>query len=182
MTAWGWLLLAVGSAPLVAAVYFGMAKTAARRAAIDATSRTETINGQEYSVYTLTHPVLRERSTGRLGIALERGRENEPTTIAAKTALRPERVRVQFFRKTDGEPGRCEWRRFSTFEIVGTAMVDYLSRSTGESSAERLIRYNVDLASLASATKLSGHKPSSSTGATMAPRLVSRVVTLRRRP
>jgi hypothetical protein len=99
MTALGWLLLAVGSAPLVAAVYFGMAKTAARRTAIDATSRTETINGQEYSVYTLTHPVLRERSTGRLGIALERGRENEPTTIAAESALRPERVRVQFFRK-----------------------------------------------------------------------------------
>jgi hypothetical protein len=182
MTAWGWLSLAVGLVPLVAAVYFGTAKNRGAAKVVDAISRTETINGQEYSVCTLTHPVLRERSTGRLGIALERGRENEPTSNAAETGLRPERVRVQFFRKTDGEPGRCEWRRFSKFEIVGTAMVDYFSRSTEKSPAERLIRYNVDLAGLASATKLSSHKPSSATDATMARRLVSRVVALRRPP
>jgi hypothetical protein len=73
MTLSGWFLLAIGVTPLPAAVYFGIAKMVERRRVIDAISRTETINGEEYSVYTLTHHVLRERSTGRLGIALERG-------------------------------------------------------------------------------------------------------------
>jgi len=128
-----------GILPIGAAVYFGIVGDAVRRRAIDATRRTETVNGREYSVYTLGHSVLREKSTGRLGIALERG-------------YQPQWVRIQFFRKTDGEPGRVEWRSFSKFEIVGTASVDYLSWRGGLLRTEQLMRYNVDLASLGSGT------------------------------
>jgi hypothetical protein len=98
----------------------------------------------------LKHPVLREKNTGRLGIALQRGYSDEPTTRAGGVVMQPEWMRVQFFRKTDGEPGRIEWRRFSKFEIVGTASVDYLSRRAGPLRTERLMRYNVDLAALTS--------------------------------
>ena len=161
MSFWGWLSLTVfGFAPIVGGIYFD----AARRRAIDAIRRTEIVNGQQYSGYTLTHPVLRERSTGRLGLALERSHESLPTTIAGKLVMQPEWMRVQFFRKTDGEPGRVEWRRFSKFEIVGTASVDYLSRRAGLLRTDRLTRYNVDLASLRSATSSRG-KRSASKGA-----------------
>jgi hypothetical protein len=133
-------------------IYLDRAYGAVRRRRIDATRRTEKLNGHEYSVYTLTHPVLREKSTGRLGIALEHGLESDLTTISGKMVSQPKWMKLQFFRKSDGEPGRVEWRRFSKFEIVGTASVDYLSRRAGLLRTERLIHYNVDLASLRSAT------------------------------
>jgi hypothetical protein len=138
MNLFGGLVITVfGLGPLAGGIYFGIKEDAARRRLIDPTRRAEKINGLEYSVYTLEHRVLREKSTGRLGIALERG-------------YYPQWVRVQFFRKTDGEPGRVEWRSSSKFEIVGTAFVDYLSRRAGLLRTDHLTRYNVDLASLQS--------------------------------
>jgi hypothetical protein len=96
MSPWGWLSITVfGFAPMAAAIYFTVADGKARRRVINATCRAEIVNGPEYSVYTLKHPVLRERSTGRLGVALERGQENEPTMIAGKVVLQPEWMRVQ---------------------------------------------------------------------------------------
>lgn len=109
------------------------------------TKRTEIVNGREYSVYTLTHPVLRERSTGRLGIALQSGRSNVPTIRGSRPVMLPEWTKIQFFRKSDGEPGKVEWRRLEKFDVVEAAAVDYLSRRTGWLSTERLLRYNVDL-------------------------------------
>jgi hypothetical protein len=62
MSPWGWVSITVfGFAPMAAAIYFAVADDKARRQVIDATRRIEIVNGGEYSVYTLKHPVLRER-------------------------------------------------------------------------------------------------------------------------
>ena len=134
--------------PIAAASYSAVIGDAVHRRVINASPRTQVVDGREYSAWTLKHPILREKNTGRFGIALQRGY----TMRADWVVTQPEWMRVQFFRKTDGEPGRLEWRRFSKLDIVGTASVDYLSRRAGLLRTERLMSCNVDLAALTSKT------------------------------
>jgi transcriptional regulator of nitric oxide reductase len=59
------------------------------RRQVDSTRHMEIIAGKTYSVYSMKLPVVREKRTGRVGIAMDRGHENEPTTINGETALMP---------------------------------------------------------------------------------------------
>jgi hypothetical protein len=111
------------------------------RREIEATRRVETINGQEYSVSTQIFDIVREKRTGRIGLAMERGAERDPTTVAGKLAMVPRWIEVQFVRKTDGKIGRVEWRRFQSFEIVGETNVDFLVRRLGLFKSETFVRY-----------------------------------------
>lgn len=129
------VVLAIVLLPYVGMIILAYRGDARRRKHIDAIRRTEIFNGREYSVYTLEHPLVREKSTGRIGIVIESGSQ-------------PGWVRIQFVRKTDGEPGRVEWRRFEKFERVGTADMDYLSRRLGRFRTEQLTRYRVNVSDL----------------------------------
>jgi hypothetical protein len=111
---------------------------------VAATRRTEVIDSKKYSVVTRSLPVLREKRTGRIGIALERGGENDPTIINGELALEPRWIKIQFVRKSDGKTGRVEWRGFAKFENVGTADVDFLTHRAGLFRAESFIRYPVN--------------------------------------
>jgi hypothetical protein len=130
-----WLAVIVfGVLPMAAGFFFaifGTREDAERKRQIDATRRTETIDGKDYSVYTLPRSVVREKKTGRVGIALQRG-------------YYPWWIRVQFIRKTDGEPERVEWREASKFEMVGTADVDYLSHRSSIFGGKELVRCNIN--------------------------------------
>jgi hypothetical protein len=110
------------------------------------TKRTEVIEGKEYTVITKSLPVVREKRTGQIGIALERGAQNDPTTINGQLALEPRWIRVQFVRESDGKAGRIEWRSYAKFEILGTVDVDYLTHRNGLFRSEELIRHPTDLA------------------------------------
>jgi hypothetical protein len=137
----GWLAVIIfGALPLVVAI-FGAHPEAERK------RRTETIDGKDYSVYTLSHSVVREKKTGRVGIALQRG-------------YYPRWVQVQFIRKTDGQPGRVEWRDASKFERVGTTDVDYLSHRSGIFGGKELVRYNnINLSEIGVRSKRQGANP-----------------------
>ena len=159
MTGSGWYSFAIlGAGSAVAAGCFAIKQDAAGRRTSNATRPSEIINGRKYSVYRLTHPVLREMRTGRLGVQLRRRRATNPNAVADETSPPPQWVRVQFFRETDGDPGRTEWRRSSTFEIVGTATVDYLSRSPGWFPSKRLMHYSVDLTNVRSVKQPYGRR------------------------
>jgi hypothetical protein len=106
--------------------------------------RTEVIDGKEYSVVTKSLPIVREKRTGRVGIALERGAESDPTTINGELALKPRWIRVQFVRMSDGNVGRIEWRSYGKFETVGTADIDFLTHRAGIFRTDSLIRYPVN--------------------------------------
>ncbi len=125
----------------------------------DATCRTEHVAGKEYFVYTRPFPVVREKRTGRVGIAQQRGFANDPLSNNRGFAVAPEWIRIQFFRKTDGQPGRAEWRRFDKFEIVGKADVDFLSHRVSLFRTDRLVRYHVNLAELGGSNRRA-HPPS----------------------
>ena len=112
-----------------------------RNQRVEATRRTEIVNGHEYSVVTENLAVVREKRTGRIGVVLHRGAEDDPTTRNGELVLEPRWIQIQFIRKSDGKPGRIEWRRYEKFEIVGQASVDFLTRKTGWFSSERLVRY-----------------------------------------
>lgn len=76
MDAWSflsWFAVITFVAILVAAGIFGAREDADRKRRIDATRRTETIDGKDYSVYTLPRSVVREKKTGRVGIVMQRG-------------------------------------------------------------------------------------------------------------
>jgi hypothetical protein len=62
-------------------------------------------------------------------------------------------MQVQFIRKSDGEPGRVEWRRFSKFEVVGVADVDFLTHNAGLFRKNRLIRYHINLSDISVRSK-----------------------------
>jgi hypothetical protein len=127
--------------PWVAAIFATVRKQPEHRLC---RTGTEIIDGKEFSVHTEKLPVMREKSTGRVGIALRRGYSNEPTMIDGKTAMVPEWTQIQFLRKSDGVPSRVEWRRFSKFEMIGTTDVDYLSHRVSMFRTERLMRYRVN--------------------------------------
>lgn len=116
------------------------------RSRVASTRRVETIDGHEYVVVTWPLQVLRERRTGRMGLLLERGLRNMPTTIDGRTVLEPMWVKVQFIRKSDGQAGRVEWRDYSKFERVGTAEVEFLTKRIGWFQTELRMRYPADLA------------------------------------
>ncbi len=113
---------------------------------IAATRGAEVIHGKEYSVVTQTLQIVREKRTGRMGIALERGAESDPTTVAGELVLKPRWIKVQFVRKSDGKAGRVEWRSFEKFDTVGAVDVDFLTHRAGLFRSELFIRYPRNLA------------------------------------
>jgi len=118
------------------------------RKRVAATRRNETIDGKEYTVVTKSLPIVREKRTGRIGIVMERGGENDPNTVNSELVMEPRWIRVQFVRKSDGKAGRVEWRRYAKFEIVGTADVDFLTHHAGSFRTDSFIRYPVSFKGL----------------------------------
>ena len=149
MTYLGWISLAVifglPMTYVVLRIVGEMRADSRIRKRVAATRRTETINGREYSVVTRCLPVVRERSTGRTGIALDRGAESDPTTINGELSQEPRWIRVQFIRKSDGKAGRIEWRRYAKCQTVGTADVDFLTHRAGLFRTDSFIRYSINL-------------------------------------
>ena len=148
----GWIIGAiVFSLPMTYAflrVVGEMRAESRKRKKITATRRTEVIDGKEYSVVTKSLPIVREKRTGRMGIVMERGGENDPNTVNGELVMEPRWIRVQFVRKSDGKAGRVEWRRYAKFEIAGTADVDFLTHHAGFFRTDSFIRYPVSFRGL----------------------------------
>jgi len=148
----GWIIGgAVLCLPLSYAVFMSVAEWRAEspiKKRVAATRRTEVIDGKEFSVVTKTLPVVREKRTGRLGIALERGADSDATTVKGQMTLEPRWIRVQFVRKSDGKVGRIEWRRCAKFETVGTADVGFLTHRSGLFRTHTFIRYAINFKGL----------------------------------
>ena len=135
-------LLMAGCVLFVVLRLIGEARADARRSReIEASRRTEVIDGKIYSVVTERHSLVREKRTGRVGIVLARGNENDPHTVNGELQFQPRWVQVQFIRKSDGKPGAVQWRQFAHFEVTGTAAIDRLTRRTGMLSTEQLLRF-----------------------------------------
>jgi hypothetical protein len=132
----GALLCVVVIAAWVAMSVLGNREQCARQNKIDSTRHSETINGKEYSVYTEKRNLVKEKRTGRIGIATEAGHS-------------PGWMKVQFIRKSDGEVGRTEWRQQNKFEFIGTADLNFLSRQVSRFNTERLKRCRIDQTYLA---------------------------------
>ena len=105
------------------------------------TKRTEIINDKKYTVTTKTLPLVRDKRSGRMGIIMERGAENDPNLVNGEMTMEPRWVSVQFIRKSDGKLGRAEWRKYSKLQTVGTATVDFLTYQAGFFRTESFIRY-----------------------------------------
>lgn len=126
---------------VVLAIVGEMRAEAREEKIVASTWRKEVLDGREYAVVTRKLSVARERSTGRIGIVMERGRETESTTIDGELTLVPRWIKVQFVRKTDGKAGRIEWRSYEKFEIIGAVDVDFLTHRAGFLRTDTFIRY-----------------------------------------
>ncbi len=148
----GWIIGAIiFGIPMTYAVFrvAGEMRAGSRiRNRVAATRRTEIIDGKEYSVVTKSLPIVREKRTGRIGIAMERGAESDSTTVNGGLALEPRWIRVQFVRKSDSKAGRVEWRRYAKLETVGTADVDFLAHRAGICRTDSFIRVPVNFKGL----------------------------------
>ena len=148
----GWIIMAiVFGLPMTYAILTvaGEMRAESRiRKRVAATRRTEVIDGKEYTVVTKSLPIVREKRTGRIGLVMERGAENDPNTVNGELVMEPRWIRVQFVRKSDGKAGRVEWRRYEKFEIVGTADVEFWTHRSGLFRTESFIRYPVNVKTL----------------------------------
>jgi len=144
----GWTIVAIViGVPMTYAVLRVVSEWRAEsrlKSKIAVTRRTEVIDGKEYSVVTKTLPIVREKRTGQMGIALERGAESDPITINGELALVPRWIKVQFVRKSDGKAGRVEWRSYGKFETVRTTDIDFLTHRANLFRTESFIRYPVN--------------------------------------
>lgn len=148
----GWIIgTIVFGIPMTYAVLWVAAemRTESRiRQRVATTRRTEVIDGKEYSVVTKSLPIVRERRTGRFGIALERRAETDSTMVKGELTSEPRWIRVQFVRKSDGKAGRVEWRQFAKFETMGAVDVDFLTHRAGLFRTDSFIRYPVNFKGL----------------------------------
>jgi hypothetical protein len=148
MITFAWIAVVVSGLIIFFAVAQAASDVRAEEGDAPGATQTEMIAGKRYSVVTRTLLVVREKRTGRVGILMARGWQNDPVLINGKIELVPHWINIQFVRKSDGKAGRTEWRRYENFENIGKTEVHFLTHRVGFFSTESLIRYPANLGKL----------------------------------
>ena len=82
-------------------------------------------DGKKTSVVTVRRQLVREIRTGRRAIIVERGRENDPTTIKGQMDLVPRWIKVNYILKHGGFSYVSAWRRSNKFVFLDVIDVDH---------------------------------------------------------
>lgn len=97
--------------------YADTKRNTAKRAEIEKTRRTETIDGEKFTVVTIPKTIVRNRKTGREAVVIRKGRETE--------LGKPRWVQIQYInKKTQEAKGLYQWASMNNWDIVKTISVN----------------------------------------------------------
>lgn len=97
--------------------YADTKRNAAKRAEIEKTRRTETINGEEFTVVTIPKTIVRNRKTGREAVVIRKGRETELSKLRW--------IQIQYInKKTQEAKGIYQWASMDNWDVMETINVN----------------------------------------------------------
>lgn len=97
--------------------YADTKRNAAKRTEIEKTRRTETINGEDFTVVTIPKTIIKNRKTGREAVVIRKGRETELS--------KPRWIQIQYInKKTQEAKGIYQWASMDNWDVVETINVN----------------------------------------------------------